>query len=474
MGQLNDDTKITTAALMDRIPEYVARILAGAQIKENWGGDDEVELISDESVFLMKKAAFDTVLRVKDEVAKICETAGIYPPYSAENIITIISRAAWVARAMVKIPPHKLRVMFPYFTDDGCSFYRVLQPQKYLAMLGEQTPIHSELTEYFSIGAAKCDDFDVVVAHRPSNKIAQMLRDVISCGKVVVYESDDLLTDMPNFNPARMFINPDDWHYALIQKAHGRIVSTEQLAEALSVVDNTHVVHNGIDPTMWPLRLPQQPAQGQPVRILWAGGNTHSGDLKMITDPIRRLIKNYGTRCMFVFVGYLPEDFQDSRNNQFVNPAWQKWVQYHPPVSIWDWPGYLAKSGCHIAIAPLVKHPFNESKSELKALEAWALGLPIVCSNVAPYKRAVTDGVDGYLVSDNSAEWLARLETLILSAEKRVTMGAAGLQSLKSRGYLMPDCVLSFEKALLKICLGKIGRPQCEEAIAKRLAEIGG
>lgn len=472
MGILHDDTKLTSAELMDIVPAYVVRLMSGARVMEKWIKEDIVELASDGSVYKLRQGSYDTIVRIKNEVSKLISVQGVYPPYSTENILNIYKQAQWVVKTELKISPHKLRVLFPYDNDNGCTFYRILQPAHWLEKISDKSPIHAEVTTYLKIGLAMGDDFDAVVVPRPSNSMSQVMRDIIACGKCVIYETDDLLSDLPDFNPARMLINANDWHYSLIKKAHGRIVSTEQLKEALSVVDNTHVVHNGIDPERWRMSVPSQPEPGKPVRILWAGGNTHAGDLKIIVDPIRRLIKNYGTKIIFVFVGFMPEEFQDRSNSQIVAQAWQRYVQYAPPVRVWDWPAYLAKAGCHIAMAPLVNHPFNDSKSEIKVLEAWALGLPIVCSNVAPYKRAITDGVDGYLCSKETADWEARLTNLILSPDRRIAIGEAGLNALKTKGYLMNDNILNMEKALLTICKGKVGRKECEEAIEKRLQEI--
>jgi glycosyltransferase involved in cell wall biosynthesis len=457
---------------MSLVPSYVTRLMAGARIMDEWVKDDVREIVSDGSVYQLRQYSFDIIMRIKNEVSRLVAVQGIYPPYSAENILEIIKQAQWVARTELSISPDKLRVLFPYDNDNGCTFYRVLQPSHWLEKT-TKSPIHVEVTTYLKLGLALGGDFDAVITPRPSNNMSQLMRDIIACGKVVIYETDDLLTDIPDFNPARMLINANEWHYALIQRAHGRIVSTEQLGDALKIMDNTHVVHNGIDPTRWRMTPPIQPGPEQPVRILWAGGNTHSGDLKMLVDPIRRLIKRYGSRVLFVFVGYMPEEFQDRNNQHVVAQAWQRYVQYAPPVRIWEWPQYLAKAGGHIAIAPLVKHPFNESKSEIKVLEAWALGLPMVASNVAPYKRAITHGIDGFLCGDSAIEWESKLSDLILSPERRAAVGAAGLASLQSKGYLMQDNILNMERAILKICKGKVNRPECELAMEKRLQEIG-
>ena len=492
MGQLHDDTKLSAAELATDTPYYVVRLLSGARVMDKWTTEDVREIASGQDVYRLRESSYQKIRAVADEVATLMNVIGVYPPYSMEGFNAIHKQAAWVARSSMRVPPHKLRVVFAVPDEaNGCVFYRELQPASWLERLGDQTPIHVDLSNYYKVGMGIADDFDAIVMSRPSNNMAKMARDFMACKKIVVYETDDLLSDMPDFNPAKMWINPNDWHTALIQRVHGRIVSTEQLAEALTIVEQTHVVHNGIDPNLWPMKVPEQPSGGSPVRVMWAGGSTHSGDLKLLVEPIRRIIKRYASKVVFIFIGYLPEEFQDRQSSQCVAAPWQRYIQYAPPCTIWQWPSYLAKAGCHIALAPLVKHPFNESKSELKALEAWALGIPIIGSKVAPYMRAVTDGVDGYVVSENDptdhggrldsmqsgaplTEWESRLETLIQSPEKRISMGTAGLAALQSKGYLMQNNVLCMERALLKICTGRVGRVECEDAITRRLAEIGG
>ena len=476
MSQLHDDTKLTAAELIRETPYYVVRLLSGARVMEKWTDEPIVEIASDGEVWVLKEAHYQTVKAVTDEVSKLCAVQGIHHPHSVETFNKIHKFAAWAAEGSVRTPAHKLRVLFVLDPEhvNACAFYRVIQPAQWFEKIQDKSPVKVELTSYVQVGMSAAHDYDCVVIPRPSNLIAKMARDLIAGGKVVVYETDDLLTDLPVFNPARMWINANQWYHAFIQKAHGRIVSTEQLAEQLNVPDHTYVVHNGIDPSFWPMKVPEQPAQGQPVRVLWAGSNTHQGDLALIIDPIRRCIKNYQSRVQFVFIGYLPAEFQDRFDANRVEQSFRKWVEYIPPVGVFQWPEYVAKAKCHVALAPLVKHAFNDSKSEVKWMEACALGLPIICSDAPPYRRAISDGVDGYIVGNTPADWEARLSTLILSAEKRVAMGAAGIAALKTKGYLMEDLVLVMEKAILQICKGRIGRPECELAIVKRLQELEG
>ena len=74
------------------------------------------------------------------------------------------------------------------------------------------------------------------------------------------------------------------------------------------------------------------------------------------------------------------------------------------------------------AIAPLADIPFNYSKSHLRALDAAALGIPVIAQDLPPYREFVVDGVTGYLVSTHD-EWRARLTELINDEQAREEMG---------------------------------------------------
>jgi len=75
-----------------------------------------------------------------------------------------------------------------------------------------------------------------------------------------------------------------------------------------------------------------------------------------------------------------------------------------------------------IGIVPLVETKFAVVKSHSKALEYAALGIPVIASDVAPYRNLVIDGVTGFLVRKEH-EWLGRLRDLINDDTMREEMG---------------------------------------------------
>jgi glycosyltransferase involved in cell wall biosynthesis len=86
-----------------------------------------------------------------------------------------------------------------------------------------------------------------------------------------------------------------------------------------------------------------------------------------------------------------------------------------------------------IALAPLERNNiFCRAKSEIKFVEAGALGVPVIASRVDAYCDAITDGVNGYLAS-NETEWVAALRSLIQDRSLRLRMGQAALLTVRDR-----------------------------------------
>ena len=94
--------------------------------------------------------------------------------------------------------------------------------------------------------------------------------------------------------------------------------------------------------------------------------------------------------------------------------------EVHPFVSIDVYPQTLANLDLDIAIAPLEDNHFNACKSNLRLLEYGAMGWPVVCSDVYPFR---TDAPPVSRVPNDVDAWIAELEKLIASDTLRTDMG---------------------------------------------------
>ena len=72
-----------------------------------------------------------------------------------------------------------------------------------------------------------------------------------------------------------------------------------------------------------------------------------------------------------------------------------------------------------LALAPLADNEFTRCKSHLKILEAGAHYLPIICSNVEPYKEFISQG----LVYSSEGNWDGRIKDLLKHPQNGVKMG---------------------------------------------------
>ncbi len=183
------------------------------------------------------------------------------------------------------------------------------------------------------------------------------------------------------------------------------VVTTEPLREYYQAyVPETRVIPNALVETTW-FDLPvKRRERKDKLRVGWAGAQQHLGDL----DMIQTVVAHFGTQVDWVFMGMCPPS---------IHPHVK---EVHPFVSIDVYPQTLANLDLDIAIAPLEDNPFNTCKSNLRLLEYGAMGWPVVCSDVYPFR---TDDPPVRRVSNDVGDWIAALESLIASESLRTDMG---------------------------------------------------
>jgi len=93
-------------------------------------------------------------------------------------------------------------------------------------------------------------------------------------------------------------------------------------------------------------------------------------------------------------------------------------------------------SGFDAVAIPLADTPFNKAKSDLKFLEAAALGLPVISSRVDAYAATIIDGETGLLVSNNPAAWREAFSRLKSEPSMRTRIASAALDYVQSKRLL--------------------------------------
>lgn len=290
--------------------------------------------------------------------------------------------------------------VFGFHDGHACGWYRILMPFEQMQAAGMNVTTHCGWTE-------DCRDYKVIVGQRVSRYEALPLWRRLSLQHRLVFETDDDVwaIDPTNFAAklAHDAATVESTELA-IKYAHAVTVSTEPLAEVVRRFnDNVFVLPNHINAAMLEMRRPKRPA----ITVGWAGGDSHLRDLAMVAPRLRRFFER-NPHVDFHTIG------TDYRTAMKLPGRHTEWNQ-----DIW---AYYQTIDFDIGLAPLIDSVFNRSKSAIKAMEYAALGIPVIASNVEPYREFVVDGETGYLVGDNHL-WSKRLYELVNDEAMRTEMG---------------------------------------------------
>ena len=261
----------------------------------------------------------------------------------------------------------------------------------------------------------------VIVQHYLKNSQLAALQDwhTLPDRPFVVYTIDDLMTNMAQSNSLRLNIPANcrtRLKYAL-EHCDRMVVSTEFLAERYRhFIEDIRVVPNRLAGETW-LPLQSRKRTGKKPRIGWAGGRTHLDDLILLKE----VIEQTRNEADWVFFGMCPDDMRPLV------------VEYHPYTTLDEYPGRLAALNLDIAVAPLAQTPFNQAKSNLRLLEYGILGIPVVCTDIDPYR-----GSPACCVANTTAAWTKALRERIHDAKAREREGA-NLQKWVREGYLLEN-----------------------------------
>lgn len=291
----------------------------------------------------------------------------------------------------------------------GCGHYRVIQP--FLAMKAQGL-----LDGVISTGLMHVTDLerynpDSIVLQRQigEERLEAMQRMQRFSQAFKVYELDDYLPNLPMKNAHRDSM-PKDILRSLRQGlsfVDRFVVSTDALAEALSGLHGEIVVRENRLPLNWWQGLSGQRRQSVKPRVGWAGGASHTGDLELIADVVRDL----ADEVEWVFFGMCPDKLRS-----YIH-------EYHEGVAIEEYPAKLASLNLDLGLAPVELNLFNECKSNLRQLEYGACGIPIICTDIRPYREGQQAGLPVTLVKNRHKDWVDAIRMHINDLDATARMG---------------------------------------------------
>ncbi|HEX5393345.1 MAG TPA: hypothetical protein VFW68_08695, partial [Rhodocyclaceae bacterium] len=290
---------------------------------------------------------------------------------------------------------------------DGAGHYRVIQPIQHATEqglirgrygLGYPVPMMMEKL-----------DIDVVFSQRQleDRQLENLARfkKLLHCK--IVMDFDDLLTNVPDKNIHKRTLLKDmkGRLRRVGELAHRFTVSTEPLArEFKQYHDDIRVVPNALLRSQW-AHLSSQRGTSRKLRVGWAGGVSHQGDLELVRDVVKEL----AGEVEWVFMGMCLKE---------LNPHIK---EFHAGAPFNAYPEELAKLNLDLAIAPLELNPFNECKSHLRILEYGILGVPVIATNITPYQS----GFPITLVKNKHQDWVRAIRDHINNVDETYKRGDA-------------------------------------------------
>ena len=282
--------------------------------------------------------------------------------------------------------------------------------------------------------------FDIIVFQRlqnmPALALIEELRKEHPNVKIVA-ELDDSVGEVPPSSPYK-WRDHHRWSAEHIYRSDAVICSTQYLADSIkSIVGNKpiHIAPNCINNRTWKFNKPKKNHEG--IRIGYVGGGAHDEDIRIVYRAILPILDESDyVKLVIRYGGWKPKWLEDHRNIDFKSVAW----------SIDEYPQKLADMDLDLALAPLRDSEFNRCKSNLKWLEWGSMNIPLMASNVEPYKKTKGNMI---LVDNNIHFWSRAIRDFI---NNPIKINDSGLRKDVLKNYNLygqTNKLVSFFKSLL-------------------------
>jgi len=303
-----------------------------------------------------------------------------------------------------------------------------------LQRLCDQTGASLQVKSFHDCSPADLAAADVLIVQRGlSPRCWRLQRAMRQRGGAVVYEIDDLLTEVPAHISNHAAIQAaQPWLRRCLAESDLVTVSTARLGRALAV-PAVAVVPN----CAWPdrhLPLPQA-VLGQSVHLLFASMESLAADF--IVPALRALQSLPPPGVRLVAVGPAAASLAASGLA----------VQAQPLMPRERFIDFVRSLPNAVAVIPLEDSRFAACKSAIKWFEYANAGIPVLCSAVSPYAEVVQGGVTGELVPNDSEAWQAALQRAVADAAWRGRVAAAAQQQVH-RHHALQGMVDAWRQAL--------------------------
>ncbi len=266
-----------------------------------------------------------------------------------------------------------------------------------------------------------------------------------------VYTLDDNLLDLGLDAPWRSPIG-DEQRAAVrlfAREADGVIVSTRLLADRFSrLARRIEIVENALDESLFRAGESAAEASRTDVRAVYMGTGTHQGDLLLVVEVLRRVLRRHKGNFQLELVGVVADDavlslFRDLPVRTIPGFGGLEYPQF----AAW----WAANAEWDFGIGPLCPTRFNNYKSDIKFLDYGFVGIPGIFSDLPPYSGTIVTGETGLLCGCTPDEWEESLELMIGNPDLRRHL-AQNARLLVERNRILNLRASDWLDAIERIC----------------------
>lgn len=320
----------------------------------------------------------------------------------------------YITMAQLKSSAPRVVCLVPDVTS-GLFGFRVKAP------LDNWARRHSGAVRYRLLGEQRPEDLlwgDVFLFERMSGAYTLHLIKVLKAhGKRVVFEIDDLLTELPDFL-AHHRGSPETQQSLLDAIAQADIVTTTtpRLAGRLQKLNSNIVCVPNCIKDLPAKRIAHVENAYRKATLIVASSDTVLVD--SLIEPLRQIQQQHGDSIKLFVVGPIDRALEQGGLT----------FERMPILSYAEFTNLLQTLINPIGLIPLDDSIFSSCKSPIKYFDYSAAQIPSICSNVPPYADYVQNNVTGLLVDNTTHAWVNAINSLIQSTEERHRLSDAARQ----------------------------------------------
>ncbi len=321
--------------------------------------------------------------------------------------------------------------------DSNSAAIRLRLP---LRALAAQHPLELRFLSFHQCTRADLRWGDIFIVQRGINqRMLTTMQRIKAIGKPVIYEVDDLLTQLPEFLQDHVTMREhQDLVVTMIRRADAISTTTPQLAEQLAPINpNVHLVPNYA--VLADIVATRHRADILPrATLVLAASDTVQTDF--LLPAIQAAHAQYGSSIELACIGAIAKSIDI--------PGMM--IHKHPIVPQSRFVELIASLPNPVGLIPLDDSLFSSCKSAIKYLDYAVAGTPSICSNVSPYRDVVENQQGGLLVENTTEQWHQAICSLVESPELRERLSQHAVAQIRMR-HLLSHTALAWHDVIASV-----------------------